>query len=264
MTGRVELWTGAVLLAGLAALAIAVPWLGPDPDATDYANRLAAPGTSHLLGTDQAGRDVLARAAAGVRTSLGAALLVTVVSAAVGLVVGVTAALTGGVVDAVLSRVVDVVLAVPQLVLALAVVGVLGPGLANLVLAMALAGWAPLARYSRTYAAGLLHRPYVVAAELAGVPRPLAAVRHVVPATTSGVAAVATLGLGEVVLGLAGLSFLGLGAAPPTAEWGQMAAESTTVAGTAPWLVVVPGTLIVLTVACASLLGDALSHGETR
>jgi ABC-type dipeptide/oligopeptide/nickel transport system permease subunit len=260
MTGRAELWTGAVLLGCLAVLAIVVPWLGPDPDATDYANRLAAPSWSHLLGTDQAGRDVLARAAAGVRTSLGAAVLVTVVSAAVGLAVGVVAALAGGVVDAAISRVVDVVLAIPQLVLALAVVGVLGPGLTNLVVAMALAGWAPPARYARTLAAGLLHRPYVVAAELAGVPRPLAALRHVVPATTSGVVAVATLGLGEVVLGLAGLSFLGLGAAPPTAEWGQMVAESTTVAGPAPWLVIVPGTLIVLSVACASLLGDALAR----
>jgi ABC-type dipeptide/oligopeptide/nickel transport system permease subunit len=262
VTTRVELWTGAVLLAGLVVLATAVPWLAPDPDATDYANRLAAPGPSHLLGTDQAGRDVLARAASAVHTSLGAAVLVTVISAAAGLVVGVTAALAGGVVDAVLSRMVDVVLAVPQLVLALAVVGVLGPGLPNLVVAMALAGWAPLARYARTFAAGLLHRPYVVAAELAGVARPLAALRHVVPATTSGVIAVATLGLGEVVLGLAGLSFLGLGVAPPTAEWGQMVAESTTVAGTAPWLVVVPGTLIVLSVACASLLGDALNRED--
>ena len=260
MTGRAELWTGAALLAALVVLATVVPWLGADPDATDYANRLAAPGPAHLLGTDQAGRDVLARAAAGVRTSLGAAVLVTVVSAAAGLLVGVVGALAGGMVDAVLSRIVDVVLAVPQLVLALAVVGVLGPGLANLVVAMALAGWAPLARYARTFAAGLLRRPYVVAAELAGVPRPLAALRHVVPTTASGVVAVATLGLGEVVLGLAGLSFLGLGVAPPTAEWGQMVAESRTVAGTAPWLVVVPGTLIVLTVACASLLGDALSR----
>jgi ABC-type dipeptide/oligopeptide/nickel transport system permease subunit len=259
MTGRVELWMGAVLLACLVGLATVVPWLGPDPDATDYANRLVAPGLAHPLGTDQAGRDVLARAAAGVRTSLGAAVLVTVISAAAGLVVGVVAALAGGVVDAVLSRVVDVVLAVPQLVLALAVVGVLGPGLTNLVVAMALAGWAPLARYARTFAAGLLNRPFVVAAELAGVPRPLAALRHVVPATTSGVMAVATLGLGEVVLGLAGLSFLGLGVAPPTAEWGQMVAESRTVAATAPWLVVVPGMLIVVSVACASLLGDALS-----
>jgi ABC-type dipeptide/oligopeptide/nickel transport system permease subunit len=248
------------LLAGLVVLATVVPWLGPDPDATDYANRLAAPGPSHLLGTDQAGRDVLARAAAGVRTSLGAAVLVTVISAAVGLMVGVTAALVAGAVDAVLSRVVDVVLAVPQLVLALAVVGVLGPGLTNLVVAMALAGWAPLARYARAFAAGLLRRPYVLAAELAGVPRPLAALRHVVPATTSGVVAVATLGLGEIVLGLAGLSYLGLGVAPPTAEWGQMVAESRAVAGTAPWLVVVPGTLIVISVAGASLLGDALSR----
>ena len=260
MSRRAELWTGAAVLVLLAVAALAVPLLGPDPDATDYANRLAAPSPSHPLGTDQAGRDVLARAAAGVPTSLGAAVVVTAVSAAVGLLVGVTAAVAGGGVDTVLSRVVDVVLAVPQLVLALAVVGVLGPGLTNLVVAMALAGWAPLARYARTFAAGLLHRPYVVAAELAGVARPVAALRHVVPATAGGVAAVATLGLGEVVLGLAGLSFLGLGVAPPTAEWGQMVAESTTVAGQAPWLVVVPGALIVLSVAGASLLGDALAR----
>jgi ABC-type dipeptide/oligopeptide/nickel transport system permease subunit len=248
---------GLVLLALLAALAFAVPALSPDPDATAYADKLAAPSWAHPLGTDAAGRDVLARVAAAARVSLGSALLVGAASVAVGLLVGLAAALLGGVVDALLSRLVDVALAVPTLLLALAVVGVLGPGLRNLLIAMVLAGWAPIARLARAWAAEHLGRPYVTAARLAGLSRWRAARLHVLPPTTHAVLAVATLGLGETILGLAGLSFVGLGVQPPTAEWGQLIAENRLYATTAPWLVLAPGAAIVFSVAAVTLLADA-------
>ncbi|WP_211589062.1 ABC transporter permease [Allorhizocola rhizosphaerae] len=248
---------GLFLLALLAFLAFMVPAFTPDPDATAYGDKLAQPSWAHLLGTDAAGRDVLARVAAGARISLGGALLVGVAGVVVGLLVGLAAALVGGVVDALLSRLIDVVLAVPTLLLALAVVGVLGPGLRNLLVAMVLAGWAPIARLARAWAAERLGRPYVTAARLAGLSRWRAARLHVVPPTAHAVLAVATLGLGETILGLAGLSFVGLGVQPPTAEWGQLVAENRLYATTAPWLVLAPGAAIVLSVAAVTLLADA-------
>lgn len=261
--GRGGLVLGVGLLVTLAALTLVVPLWTPDPDATDYARKLAPPSWDAPLGTDEAGRDVLARLAAGAWRSLGAAVLIGVLTYVAGLLVGVTAALCGGVVDTVLSRLVDVMLAVPTLVSALAVVGVLGPGFGNLVVAMTLAGWAPLARLARSWAREHLTRPYVTAARLAGVPRWRAAVSHVLPATGVLTAAVATLGIGEIMLGLSALSFLGLGVAPPAAEWGQMVAESRWYAARAPWLVLAPGAAIAASVACAALLGDALQDATT-
>lgn len=261
---RASLWLGLVLLSGLVVLAVVVPWLSPDPNATDYGSKLLPPGPDHLLGTDEAGRDVLARLAAGARVSLGTALLVGALGFAAGLLLGLLAATVGGPLDSVLARITDVTLAVPHVVLALAIVGVLGPGPANLVLAMALAGWAPMARYARRFGREYLAQPYVLAATLAGVARWRAVLRHVLPPASLHLLAVATLGLGEIVLSLSALSFLGLGVAPPTAEWGRLVADSRTYAGQAPWLVVAPGCVIVLTVACAALLGDALQERVKR
>ncbi|MEH1128452.1 ABC transporter permease [Micromonospora sp. CPCC 206061] len=248
---------GLALLVALGVLTLVVPALAPDPNLTEYDGKLAGPSWAHPLGTDAAGRDVLARVAAGARISLGGALLVGAVSVAVGLLVGMAAALLGGILDTLLCRLIDVVLAVPTLVLALAVVGVLGPGIGNLLLAMTLAGWAPIARLARAWAAERLGRPYVTAARLAGLSRWRAARHHVLPPTATAVVAVATLGLGETILGLAGLSFLGLGVQPPTAEWGQLVAENRLYAVTAPWLVLAPGAAIVLSVAAVTLLADA-------
>lgn len=255
---------GLGLLVFLAALAIVVPVLAPDPNSTDYAHKLAGPSAAHLLGTDQAGRDVLARLASGARISLGAALLVGVITLVLGVLIGMSAALLGGFVDSALSRLIDVSLAIPHLVLALAIVGVLGPGLRNLIIAMAVSGWAPLARISRALARDQLGMPYVTAARMAGVGRWRIARVHAGPPTLAGALAVATLGLGEVILGLAGLSFLGLGAAPPTAEWGQMVAEGRWYASRAPWLVAAPGIVIVASVACVALLSDAITERTRR
>jgi peptide/nickel transport system permease protein len=242
----------------LAVVAVVGPWLLPDPNLTDYTAQLTAPSATHWLGTDQAGRDLLARSVAGAGTSLGAALLVMALAAGVGLVVGTLAGVLGGVVDTVAVRFTDVLLGLPSLVLTLAVVAMLGPGFANLVLAMSLTSWAPFARLARSVARGCAARPDVVAARMAGISRSRAAVTHVLPAAAVQVLVAATIGLGETVLALGGLSFLGLGAQPPTAEWGSMLADGRETFAYAPWQLAGPCAGIVLAVAAASLIGDAL------
>lgn len=251
---RVGLALGLVLV-----LAAAVgPLFLPDPDVPDYTDQLAPPGAGHWLGTDTAGRDLLARTLAGARTSLGAAALVTALAAVIGLVVGTLAGALGGVVDTVLTRLTDILLGLPSLVLTLAVVGVLGPGYGNLVLAMAVTSWAGIARLARAVARGALSRPDVLAARMAGVGPVRAVLRHVLPGVAVQVAVAATLGLGEAVLTLGGLSFLGLGAQPPTAEWGTMLAAGRDTFAYAPWQLVGPGLGLVLAVAAATLVSDAL------
>lgn len=256
------LWTGGALLTALVVLGLAGRWLLPDPDLPDYAAKLLGPGQGHLLGTDQAGRDLLARVAAGTWTTFGAALLVSLVSMLVGTVVGAASALEGSrwgdAVAALASRAADVALALPHLVVALAVVGALGPGFWNLVLAMSATGWAPVARLTGAYVAGAADRPDVLAARMAGVPGWRAFRDHVLPGALTRVLVVAALGLGQVVLGMAGLSFLGLGAQPPTAEWGQMLAESRHDLLGAPWLLAGPGVALLAAVAGVSLLADGV------
>lgn len=249
---------GFVFAAVLLLATVAGPWLLPDPDLPDYTRQLAPPSARHLLGTDQSGRDLLARSVAGARSSLGAAVVVMALSAGIGLILGTIAGAVGGAVDTVLTRITDVLLGLPTLVLTLAVVGMLGPGFANLVLAMAVTSWAGLARIARSAALGAWQRPDVIAARMAGVGPARAVLGHVLPGVTAQVSVAATLGLGEAVLALGGLSFLGLGAQPPTAEWGTMLAAGRETFAHAPWQLIGPGVGLVLAVAAATLVGDAL------
>lgn len=258
LVARTDGRVGLVLTVLLFLTAVAGPWFTLDPNLPDYTNQLQPPGGGHLLGTDGAGRDLLARTVAGLRTSLGAALLISVLTALAGLLVGVGAGVAGGVVDAVLSRVIDILLGLPGLVLTLALVGLLGPSFVNLVLAMSLTGWAGLARLARAHARTSTTRPDVLAARMAGAGGLRIAIGHVLPEAAAQVLVVATLGIGEVVLALAGLSFLGLGAQPPTAEWGTMLAGARDTLSYAPWQILGPATGLVVTVLAATLLSEAL------
>ncbi|MFC5993230.1 ABC transporter permease [Pseudonocardia hispaniensis] len=249
---------GLALAAVLAFAAVAGPLLAADPDLPDYTDQLAAPSAAHWLGTDQAGRDLLARTLAGAQASLGAALLVMALAGVIGLLVGTLAGAVGGLVDTVLTRATDVLLGLPSLVLTLAVVGVLGPGFWNLVLAMSATSWAGLARLARSVAQGSMQRPDVLAARMAGVGPVRRILGHVVPGVANQVVVAATLGLGEAVLALGGLSFLGLGAQPPTAEWGTMLSTGRETFAYAPWQLLGPGLGLVLSVAAATLISDAL------
>jgi ABC-type dipeptide/oligopeptide/nickel transport system permease subunit len=249
-----------IITAGLlCALMLITPLLSPyRPERIGLDEKLVAPSLKHPLGTDQYGRDQLARIADGGRRSLGAALLVLCGTLLLSLCIGITVGMIGGVVDAVAMRVVDVLLALPSLVLALAVVGVLGVGFENLMLAMILSSWAYYARLARSYVQLARERQDVIVARLAGIGWVRIITGHIAPGVAAQLAVVATLDLGGIIIGIAGLSFLGLGVQPPDAEWGAMLAESRLFFTTAPWLLIAPAVAIFLAVMSANLLGNAL------
>ncbi|GAA2530082.1 dipeptide/oligopeptide/nickel ABC transporter permease/ATP-binding protein [Pilimelia columellifera] len=250
---------GTALALALVAFAVFGPALATaDPDLPDYANQLAAPGAAHWLGTDDAGRDLLARTIAGARTSLQAVLVVFALTTTLGLLVGGAAGYLGGIVDAVISRVIDVMLGLPSQIIALAIVGALGVGADNLILAIVAAGWAYPARIARSATLGSHTRLDVIAARMAGIGPARVLRTHILPGALATVVVAATATVGETVLVLAGLSFLGLGAQPPTAELGQMLADSQGSLVSSPWLLIGPTVIIALTVTAAMLLSDAL------
>ncbi|MCU4742459.1 ABC transporter permease [Halobacteria archaeon AArc-m2/3/4] len=250
---------GALIVTGLAAVAIVGPVLTPyDPTTQELANRLQSPSLAHPLGTDQLGRDVMTRLVYGARISLGIAIAVTAIRVVIGTTVGLVAGYAGGWVDEALMRLVDVQLAFPGLVLALVVAGILGPSLRNVMLALAVVGWATYARVVRGSVLSVKEREYVHAAKLVGTPPRRIARRHLLPNVINPVIVLATLNLGTVVLATAGLSFIGLGAQPPTPEWGTMLAGGRNYLRSAWWLVNAPGVAIVLTVLGFNLLGDGL------
>ena len=250
---------GVVIVVLLAVAAIAGPALTPvSPTETRLDERLEAPSPSHPLGTDQLGRDVLTRLLYGARISLGIAVAVTAIRLIVGTFVGVIAGYAGGWVDEAAMRVVDILLAFPGIVLALVVAGILGPSLTNAMAALAVVGWGSYARVIRSGVLSVKERGFVRAARLMGVSRPRIIVRHILPSVASPVLVLATLDMGGVILGIAGLSFLGLGAQPPTAEWGTMLASGRNYLQQAWWLVNIPGVAIMLTVFGFNILGDGL------
>ena len=211
------------LLVLLAALA---PWLAPaDPLRQNLAQALLPPGPGHWFGTDEFGRDVLSRLLHGTRITLFIVVLVTVVVGPLGLAVGVVAGYFGGRVDAVLMRLTDVVLSFPSLVLALAFVAALGPGLDHAVLAIALTAWPPIARLARAEALTLRQADFIVVAQLQGASNARVLFKHLVPLCLPSVLVRLTMNMASVVLTAAGLGFLGLGAQPPLPEWGAMISE---------------------------------------
>jgi ABC-type dipeptide/oligopeptide/nickel transport system permease subunit len=245
-----------VLLIGLVLFG---PQLAPyDPNVPNFRAKLEAPSREHWLGTDQAGRDQLSRVLDGGRRTLGTALLVLGCIFVTGLLIGTFAGMSGGIVDLLLMRLVDVLMALPSIVLAIAIVGVLGPGFQNLVLALVLSWWAYYARLARSYVLNARQRLDVIAARLAGIGWGHIMVGHILPGVAAQLLIVATLDLGSMVAAIAGLSFLGLGVQPPAAEWGAMLADSRLYVTLAPWLLLGPVVPIFLVVIAANLLGNAL------
>ena len=250
---------GLVLAAMVVGFVVFGPLvIGQDPDAQDLTGLLQGPSSSHLLGTDQFGRDVLARVAEGGRRSLMGTTLILSVTFALGLFVGVVAGMAGGGVDSVLMRVVDVFLSIPALIIAIGLVGALGPSFTNLVIALVAAAWPFYARIARGFTLNAALRPDVIAARLAGVGRLRILFGHIVPGAASRLLIVVSLEFGGVILALAGLSFLGLGAQPPAAEWGVILADSRNFFTVAPWLLLAPGIAIVLAATAANLIAESL------
>jgi peptide/nickel transport system permease protein len=248
------------LIVGLAVLAAVIgPLIVPfDPSAQELALRLEGPSRLHWLGLDELGRDILSRVMSGARVSLFVGLVVVSVSASIGAVVGSLAGYYGGFVDEVVSRVIDILLAFPGLLLAIALVAVLGPSLTNVALALSLIGWVGYARLVRAQVLQAREFEYVAAARAIGAATPRILIRHVLPAALPALTVQATLGMGGAILSEAALSFLGLGVQPPTPSWGAMLNYGRAHILDAPHLTVFPGLAIAIVVLGLNLLGDSL------
>lgn len=250
---------GLLVLVVFAALAVCAPLIARfDPAAANPTLRLAGPTPEHPLGTDNLGRDLLSRLLVGSRWSLGTAGLATLLIMTLGLTIGSTAGYYGGRLDQVVGVIVDVLLAFPSLVLALAIAGTLGPGIVNVMLGLVAVWWVGYARVVRGLVLSLRERQFVEAARCLGATDRHVIVRHLLPNVVPPVMVLATLEMGGLILAISGLSFLGLGAQPPTPEWGAMLNDGRPFLLSAPHLMIYPGLAISLVVIGFNLLGDGL------
>ncbi|HUR35162.1 MAG TPA: ABC transporter permease [Vicinamibacterales bacterium] len=247
-------------IVGVALLAAIVgPALTPfDPARQELALRLAAPSLVHPFGLDELGRDILARVLAGARISFLVGFTVVIVSSAVGIVLGAVAGYFGGRVDDVISRIIDILLAFPGLLLAIALVAVLGPSLVNVLFALAIIGWVGYARLVRGQVLRAREFEYVQAARALGASTTRILWKHVIPTALPSVVVQATLGMAGAIIGEASLSFLGLGVQPPTPSWGTMLNGGRAHILDAPHLTLFPGLSIALLVLGLNFLGDGL------
>lgn len=245
-----------VLLVLMSALA---PLLATqDPAAQDLAARLAPPSAAHWLGTDELGRDLYSRLIYGGRITLGMVLAVVVLVAPFGLVVGCVAGYAGGIADQILMRVTDIFLAFPRLVLALAFVAAMKPGVESAVFAIALTAWPPYARLARAETLTFRHTDFIAAVRLTGASATRIVLRHVAPLCFSSLIVRVTLDMSSIVLTAAGLGFLGMGAQPPSPEWGAMIASARRFLLDEWWVPTIPGLAIFIVSLAFNLLGDGL------
>ena len=254
MTQRI----GWVIVIGAALFAVVGPFFALDPYALDLSQRLNGPSWQHPMGVDELGRDVLGRLVLGARVSLLVGLAVVACSATIGVTVGAIAGYAGGWIDEVLGRLMDILLAFPGILLAIALVAVLGPSLNHVVLALVVIGWVSYARLVRGQVLKLRELEYVQAARALGARPVRVLVRHIVPATLPSVTVQGTLGMAAAIISEASLSFLGLGVQPPTPSWGTMLDAGRSHLFDAPHLTVFPGLAIALLVLGLNFVGDAL------
>ncbi len=255
---RVALIAGGLILAIILA-AIFAPWVAPfEPATPDYDSLLDGPTALHWLGTDAYGRDVLSRIIWGGRVSLMVGFLSVALGAVAGIIIGLVSGFFGGWIDGVLMRLMDVLLAFPGIILAIGVVALLGPGIDNVIYAIAVFSVPVFARLVRGNTLALKQTLYVQAARSIGVKAPLLMLRHILPGAMPGVIVYASLRLGTSILTAASLSFIGLGARPPSPEWGAMLADGRSYLGVADHLTLFPGFAIFVIVLAFNLFGDGL------
>jgi peptide/nickel transport system permease protein len=250
---------GLIILGALALMAMGAPWLSPrDPIKTAPRTALQPPGTGYWLGSDQLGRDVASRVVHGARISLTVGLIAVTIAVVVGAPIGLVAGFYGGRLDSFVMRVMDVLLAFPGILLALAIVSVLTPGLTNVMIAVGLSAVPTYARLVRGSVLAARENLYVEAARALGTRDPSILTRYILPNVVAPLVVTATLGLGTAILASAALSFLGLGSQPPQPEWGRMLSEGRDYLREAWWISTFPGLGIMLTVLGMNLLGDGL------
>jgi peptide/nickel transport system permease protein len=248
----------AIVLVALLAAAVG-PVLTPyDPASQELSRRLERPSVSHPFGLDELGRDILSRLLAGARISLLVGIAVVSVSSVVGMLLGSIAGYFGGLADDLISRVVDVLMAFPGILLAIALVAVLGPSLTNVVIALSVIGWVGYARLVRSQALRARELEFVQAARALGAGAPRIVLRHVLPTAFPAVVVQATLGMAGAIIAEAALSFLGLGVQPPTPSWGTMLSYGRSHLLDAPHLTIFPGLAIAVLVLGFNFLGDGL------
>lgn len=255
--------------------AVLAPMLSPaDPAAQDLLNQLQGPSGEHLLGTDNFGRDVLSRLLYGARVTLWAVVQALLISLVLGVPLGLLSGFAGGPIDAVLSRISDALLSLPPLILALAIVGILGPGLTNVMIAIGIVLAPPLFRLARGAAQSVTSETYIEACRAIGCTPWRLLWRHVLPNASSPLLVQLTFSAGVIVIAEASLSFLGLGVQPPDASWGTMLRDAFDAIYESPWFMAPPAIMIVLTILSFAVLGDGLrdalegrgahSHRERR
>ncbi|MBC7241323.1 MAG: ABC transporter permease [Anaerolineae bacterium] len=251
--------SGLAILVMMSLLAVLAPAIAPyDPDAVDILHQLEAPSKTHILGTDLYGRDIFSRILYGGRITLVVGLIAVGIAASIGIVLGLIAGFYGGAVDSIIMRLVDVLLAFPRILLALSIVGMLGPGLLNVMVAVGIAGITGYARLVRGSVLSAKENVYVEAARVVGCPDHIILRRHLLPNIIGPVIVLATLDVASAILSASSLSFLGLGVQPPTAEWGAMLNEGRQYLRTAPWITLFPGLAIMISVLSINMLGDGL------
>lgn len=261
-TGRRK-WIRFWIFSGLAVLVLLIAFFGYrlapfDPLETDFAAKLSAPDSVHLFGTDNVGRDVLSRVLYGAGSSFSLTFLMVAIVSVLGTLIGMVSGFFGGFLDTVIMRLTDVLLAFPDTVFAIAIVGMIGPGLLNTVLALSFVWWTKYARMARGLASVIRTKDYITEACFGGAGTGRILLRYVLPNIVPQVMIMATLDIGGMMLALAGLSFLGLSSQPPAPEWGYMLYEGKSYLQTAPWIMLFAGLAIFVTVMVFNLLGDSL------
>jgi len=251
---------GMVVLAALILVAIFAPQVAPhDPNDYDYRNALQPPNTpGHILGTDELGRDVLSRLIYGSRVSMRMGLIVVGIAASIGVTLGAISGYYGGVIDQIIMRVVDLLLAFPFMVLAIAVASILGPSLTNTMIVLGGVSWIGYARLVRGLVLSLREEEYVVAARVVGARDWRIIWRHILPNCMGVIIVQATFGVASAILAASALSYLGMGAQPPTAEWGAMLSAAKREMRHHPMMAIAPGMAIMITVLAINFVGDAL------
>lgn len=250
---------GGTIILLVALMAVFAPWIAPsDPVSINLPDRLAAPSPQHWFGADELGRDILSRVIHGARISLIIGLVVIAVAGGIGTLLGATAGYLGGRIDNLIMRIMDVILSFPSLVLALSLAAALGPSLRNAILAVAFVQIPKFARLARGEALALREALFIKAARVSGFRAPWIILHHVIPNCMGPIMVLATLTIGDTILVAASLSFIGLGAQPPTPEWGAMVSTGRKFLLDQWWYPTFPGLFIMLTVIGFNILGDAL------
>jgi len=251
---------GLVIVVALMLMAAFAPWIAAHgPYDQNLSQRLLPPGAKgHWLGTDEFGRDIFSRLVYGARVTLYIVVLVALIAAPIGLIIGTASGYIGGWIDAALMRITDIFLAFPSLILALAFVAALGPGIENAVIAIALTSWPPYARIAQAETLTIRHSDYISVARIQGAGTGRILFRHVMPLCVSSLTVRVTLDMAGIILTAAGLGFLGLGAQPPMAEWGAMVSAGRRYILDQWWVATIPGIAIFVVSLAFNLLGDGL------